>query len=290
MVSGGVEQNQIEFSTNASILYAFNTEISDYSFSRVTVNANGATTINSVANQPLWPSMKYSAGRLYTTAGRVYNPDTFTLVGTLPGMAYGSPVEGDPTLGMVYYLNDEVSAARLLAFRTATLALRGDKTIPGFVGGAASLVRCGDDRLAYRMGALGGQIVILRTVLATADNDGDRMPDSWESTFFGNIFSAPQADYDGDGISNLQEYLNDTDPTDRANTFRIQKISRKSGKVELRFYGMYGRLYQLEQAATVSGVWSNAGPVLRGQGLPISITNTPPQNAPRQFYRARLLP
>lgn len=45
------------------------------------------------------------------------------------------------------------------------------------------------------------------------DADGDLMPDAWECVFLGGD-GDPYGDLDGDGISNLQEYLDGTDPAD----------------------------------------------------------------------------
>ncbi|HMV76025.1 MAG TPA: fibronectin type III domain-containing protein, partial [Microthrixaceae bacterium] len=45
------------------------------------------------------------------------------------------------------------------------------------------------------------------------DSDGDGLPDSWEVSNFGNITSQDQfGDPDGDGMNNLQEFTNVTDP------------------------------------------------------------------------------
>ena len=48
-----------------------------------------------------------------------------------------------------------------------------------------------------------------------ADNDGDLIPDWWENYYFlGNItLLTTRGDYDDDGYSDYQEYLNRTDPT-----------------------------------------------------------------------------
>jgi hypothetical protein len=46
---------------------------------------------------------------------------------------------------------------------------------------------------------------------------GDEIPDSWRILFFGDVLCegeyAAEGDLDGDGITNLEEYLNGTDPT-----------------------------------------------------------------------------
>ena len=45
------------------------------------------------------------------------------------------------------------------------------------------------------------------------DSDSNGLPDWWELKYFGAIHNDPNADPDGDGLSNLQEYLLGTDPT-----------------------------------------------------------------------------
>ncbi len=48
------------------------------------------------------------------------------------------------------------------------------------------------------------------------DTDNNGLPDSWERTYFGGLGQDPNADSDGDGVSNLQEYLDGTNPTNAA--------------------------------------------------------------------------
>ncbi len=47
-----------------------------------------------------------------------------------------------------------------------------------------------------------------------ADQNTNGIPDGWEWNHFGNLNQTAEGDYDGDGISNLQEYLNGTNPND----------------------------------------------------------------------------
>src|SRR5262249_17056243 len=49
--------------------------------------------------------------------------------------------------------------------------------------------------------------------------DADGMLDAWELHYFGSLNQAPTSDFDNDGVSNLSEFLEGTDPTDR-NSFR----------------------------------------------------------------------
>jgi hypothetical protein len=46
-----------------------------------------------------------------------------------------------------------------------------------------------------------------------SDTDGDGMPDSWELRYFNTLDRDGQGDFDGDGLSDLDEFLHGKDPT-----------------------------------------------------------------------------
>jgi hypothetical protein len=48
---------------------------------------------------------------------------------------------------------------------------------------------------------------------ASEDSDEDLLPDDWEMYFFGVLEQGASGDADGDGVSNIQEYLRGTNPT-----------------------------------------------------------------------------
>lgn len=71
----------------------------------------------------------------------------------------------------------------------------------------------------------GGLVQVLFSATATLnpDVDGNGLPDDWENQYFPTQASVdPLADADGDGCSNLMEYLAGTNPTDRSSRFNPQ--------------------------------------------------------------------
>lgn len=79
------------------------------------------------------------------------------------------------------------------------------------------------------------------------DTDADGMPDDWETTHslvVGSNDSA--ADIDGDGQSNLDEYLAGTDPQNGESVFRISGLSAPSGgSVSITWPGIAGKRYRI---------------------------------------------
>src|SRR5439155_2416492 len=90
---------------------------------------------------------------------------------------------------------------------------------------------------------LAGNSFLSRTAVLTVltDEDGDGLPDDWESA--NGLISTNAADAaldaDADGATNLQEYLAGTDPQDPLSFLRIDGIDwNRSSGVWLRFTAM----------------------------------------------------
>ena len=95
----------------------------------------------------------------------------------------------------------------------------------------------------------------------TDDNDTDGLPDCWELAYWSSIYSyGPTSDPDNDGVNNLQEYLDGTDPTDP--------------------HSMLARLTLLTAGPGAAGVAPGAGPY--PYGTMITLTATP--TAPNVFW------
>lgn len=89
----------------------------------------------------------------------------------------------------------------------------------------------------------------------TVDSDGDGMPDSWEMKWFGTLQRDGSEDYDEDGISDREEFLSGTNPTDPTDYLRIESISIEKNLV-LRFKAVAGKKYTCQYSDSLeNGTW-----------------------------------
>jgi hypothetical protein len=92
------------------------------------------------------------------------------------------------------------------------------------------------------------------------DQNFDGLPDDWQSNYWsGNPASYPAVflDSDGDGASNVDEFLAGTDPTDATSVLKLT-IVRDGVSIWLRWNSMPGQLYQV-QISTDMKSWANVG-------------------------------
>ncbi len=101
-------------------------------------------------------------------------------------------------------------------------------------------------------------------------NDG--IPDWWRLAYFdhatGQAADRSRAgdDADGDGMSNLAEFLAGTNPLDTNSVFQIIGLVSAGNEVQLFWPTRTGKTYQLQQCDVLSPTarWTNFGPALAG--------------------------
>ena len=92
------------------------------------------------------------------------------------------------------------------------------------------------------------------------DSDGDGLPDAWEESLiaiYGGTLAGinPNDDTDGDGISNLNEYLAGTYAFDPSDGFRLALTEINAGGSVMEFLAIRGRSYSI-QASSNFQQWS----------------------------------
>ena len=123
------------------------------------------------------------------------------------------------------------------------------------------------------------------------DTDGDGLPDSWELLYFGNLSEAANDDPDGDGFTNLQEFLAGTDPTNHASALRIAAISRNGSDVVVNYSAVSGKKYEFQFTTNLLAVnWTGIDTnTVASTGI-AQFTDTGAAVFSNCFYRVRLLP
>ena len=138
-------------------------------------------------------------------------------------------------------------------------------------------------------------VVKTNSIAPGADTNGNGIADAWELIHFGNLTTATAvSDSDGDGVSDLREYLEGSDPRNAADNLRITQLGNvgTSGSVLLNmtFTTTAARIYRIEMSGSLASPnWTDAG---LGVFLPDSTPTTTRQvtgTGATQFFRVRAL-
>ncbi len=98
-----------------------------------------------------------------------------------------------------------------------------------------------DAGLAYRMDT--NTVGLVKLTATFLDSVGDGITDRWRVQYFGgtglttNVLSCAASDFDGDGLSNLQEYLAGTNPTNGASRLALISIALRTNDVLITWIG-----------------------------------------------------
>jgi hypothetical protein len=105
-------------------------------------------------------------------------------------------------------------------------------------------------------GGIGAPPAATLTVLA--DTDGDKAPDTWETQFGFNPADGSDGgtDFDGDGMSNANEWRAGTDPKNASSYLRVDQID-VTGSTLLTFGALSNKSYSVEFRDSLdAGAWS----------------------------------
>ena len=127
----------------------------------------------------------------------------------------------------------------------------------------------------------------LTNTMSLADSDGDGLPDAWEMAWFGTLARDGSGDFDNDGMTDLEEYLAGTNPTDASSCLRIDSLDIAGVVARIRFTALAGRTYSiLYRDSLGSGTWSKLAdvPAQAGSG-PVTVTDPTFGGPAVRFYR-----
>lgn len=123
------------------------------------------------------------------------------------------------------------------------------------------------------------------------DTDHDGIPDAWETANGLDPQNPNDAglDPDGDGLSNLQEYLAGTNPRDGSSALRLV-ASLQNGQLQLSFQGVAGKAYTLQYLTSVADSgWTLLAEVpTLAQSQPVHLVDPSGITSESRFYRLLL--
>ncbi len=184
--------------------------------------------------------------------------------GNLRGYAYGANVG---------WINFEATGAPRVDLATGRLS------------GSAYSANCGWISLSNAFA-----VVQTDAIQAGADTDSDGIADAWEYTYFFGLGATPNGDSDLDGVSNLREYLADTNPTNASSALTITGfITPPNGtSPTLTWKSVPTRQYRIQQTLNLTTpVWFDSGLGLITPDGASTTRNFAGTNAPTRFYRVQ---
>ena len=128
------------------------------------------------------------------------------------------------------------------------------------------------------------------------DQTSNGIPNWWLEQYGFDPFdpTVAGADTDGDGLSNLQEFLLNTNPTDKASPFHVIAITREGDDVRITWADAGGRTNVVEAATDPGGSYTNISANVIVSGSSVGTTNYldtgAATNTSFRFYRIQVVP
>ncbi|HEX7860505.1 MAG TPA: thrombospondin type 3 repeat-containing protein [Verrucomicrobiae bacterium] len=138
-------------------------------------------------------------------------------------------------------------------------------------------------RLSYRL--QDGRVSPLSEAVSVTtwgeDANADGIPDEWQRENWGKVWPGATVDSDGDGASNLAEFLAGTDPTDGNSVLAVQISPREQG-LYVQWRTSPGAYYQVQVTSDFQ-TWANVG---ASRFAPSTMDSVPMESAGTiRYYR-----
>jgi hypothetical protein len=134
-------------------------------------------------------------------------------------------------------------------------------------------------------------LLVFQGAYTFPDANANGISDLWEQHFFGPVaVHPPGTDSDGDGATDLQEFLAGTDPTNPASALRLSEPQLQTNRtVRFEWPSASGRVYQL-QVSNDLALWQTVADAQRGTGETLSVTLSALDPRLTYYFRVRVTP
>jgi hypothetical protein len=184
------------------------------------------------------------------------------IVSSAAGEIARTPIARGTEPGANYQVRLPVDLGSMgVAYKPTALLPTSPFTIRVLMGGVVYLP-IEVSRVGPTLGQPGKRTHLDLTLGVDSDNDG--IPDAWERALIERDSSGrlrtladikPGDDLDGDGLTNLQEYLIGTYALDRVDGLALEVLAVENSRARLRFTTVPGRVYTLRSSTNLNE-WS----------------------------------
>lgn len=130
-------------------------------------------------------------------------------------------------------------------------------------------------------------------LVTTTDSEPDGLPDAYEiAHWLGIAVTTGNADSDGDGLTNAQEFRAGTDPRSGGSFLRLGPPTTVGADKLLSLPSLTGRTYRIDFADSLLAplVWRTLADQIPGSGGALIFTDPSAAALPQRFYRATVVP